>query len=245
MKTIAVSRRRWTSRRRFRICAWVVTSSAVVGSSAIRRRGRHDSGGGRLVGDQEARPARQRHRDHRALPQAARELPRVGVHALARHRDAHVLEQLHRHLPRVGLRQRRAPGTPLALVQAQRLDHLVADRVHGTERRHWLLRDQRDLGPADRSHRRAAGIEPCQVHDTAALAAEQHGSADHAAGRLDDLEHGPHGHALAAPALAHDPHDFSRRHVEGHAVDRAHEPLVEEEVHAQVADGEDRLHHDP
>ena len=32
-------KRAWSSRRSFRICAWMVTSSAVVGSSAIRRSG--------------------------------------------------------------------------------------------------------------------------------------------------------------------------------------------------------------
>src|SRR5207244_748397 len=83
------------------------------------------------------------------------------------------------------------------------------------------------------------------VHDAAALAAEQHSSTDHATGRLHDLQHGPHGHALAAAALAHDPHDLARRHVERHAVDRAHQSLVEEEVHAQVADRQQRVHQVP
>ena len=48
-----------------RICAWIVTSSAVVGSSAIRRRG----------------PAGHRHGDHHALAHAAGELVRVVVDA--------------------------------------------------------------------------------------------------------------------------------------------------------------------
>jgi len=43
MNTIAVPCCRCRSRRRFRIWACVVTSIAVVGSSAIRRRGLHDS----------------------------------------------------------------------------------------------------------------------------------------------------------------------------------------------------------
>ena len=63
-----VSRR--SVRIRSRICAWIVTSSAVVGSSAIRS----------------PRPARQRHRDHHALAHAARELVREVVHALLRRR---------------------------------------------------------------------------------------------------------------------------------------------------------------
>ena len=47
----------------FRICAWIVTSSAVVGSSAISSAG----------------PADQRHRDHRALAQAARQFERIAA----------------------------------------------------------------------------------------------------------------------------------------------------------------------
>ena len=56
-------RLRWRSRISFRICACVVTSSAVVGSSAISSR----------------RLERQRHGDHDALALAAGELVRVGA----------------------------------------------------------------------------------------------------------------------------------------------------------------------
>jgi hypothetical protein len=41
----------------------------------------HVEGGGRFVGEQQARPARERHRDHRALPLAARQLMRETVDA--------------------------------------------------------------------------------------------------------------------------------------------------------------------
>jgi hypothetical protein len=43
MSMIAIARSRWMLRRRSRICACVVTSSAVVGSSAMSRFGSHDS----------------------------------------------------------------------------------------------------------------------------------------------------------------------------------------------------------
>ena len=49
--------------------------------------------GGRLVGDQELRPAGERERDHHALAHAARQLERIGVVALARPRDAHLVER--------------------------------------------------------------------------------------------------------------------------------------------------------
>ena len=39
MSTIAVPVSRWSLRIRSRICAWMVTSSAVVGSSAISSSG--------------------------------------------------------------------------------------------------------------------------------------------------------------------------------------------------------------
>ena len=61
-----------------RICAWTVTSSAVVGSSAISSDG--------IAGE--------RHGDHRALAHAARELVRIVVDAPARVRDADLGEQL-------------------------------------------------------------------------------------------------------------------------------------------------------
>ena len=58
--------------------------------------GRHVQGGGRLVGDQQFRVGRQRHRDHRPLAQAAAELVGVLVHALLGARDAHQPQQLDR-----------------------------------------------------------------------------------------------------------------------------------------------------
>ena len=70
----------WRRSIRARICAWVVTSSAVVGSSAISR-------SGSLI---------ERHRDHHALAHAARELVRVVVDPALGARDADLLEQLER-----------------------------------------------------------------------------------------------------------------------------------------------------
>ena len=43
MKTIAVRTRSFSDRISRRICAWMVTSSAVVGSSAISSAGSHAS----------------------------------------------------------------------------------------------------------------------------------------------------------------------------------------------------------
>src|SRR4030095_5810755 len=101
------------------------------------------------------------------------------------------------------------------------------------------LRDQRDLGAPDRAKLGALRRELRQVDGSARALLEEDLAADDPAGRLDDLQDGLHRHALAAAALADDADDLPRLHVEAHAVDRAHEPLVEEEENAQVLDLED------
>ena len=58
----------------------------------------------RLVGDQDVRVVHERHRDHRALAHAARELVRVVARAAPRIRDADRLEQLDGALVGVGVR---------------------------------------------------------------------------------------------------------------------------------------------
>ena len=63
MNRIAMPSSRFSARSRSRICAWMVTSSAVVGSSAISRLG----------------PQIERARDHRALAHAAGEFRRIAV----------------------------------------------------------------------------------------------------------------------------------------------------------------------
>ena len=67
-----------SSRSSSRICAWMVTSSAVVGSSAISSRGRQAMRDG----------------DHHALAHAAREAVRILVDPPARIGDPHQVEQL-------------------------------------------------------------------------------------------------------------------------------------------------------
>ena len=66
-----------SSASRSRICAWIVTSSAVVGSSAISRSG----------------AAGERHGDHHALALAAGELVRIAARREARLRQADTVEQ--------------------------------------------------------------------------------------------------------------------------------------------------------
>ena len=120
-------------RSRSRICAWVVTSSAVVGSSAISTRGSQASAIAIITrwrrpplswnGYSSTRRSGMRHADH--------------------------AQQLDRALVRLVVRR--------VAVLADRLHDLVADRVVVAERGHRLLEDQRDLLAADRAHLRAVG----------------------------------------------------------------------------------------
>jgi hypothetical protein len=100
--------------------------------------------GGRLIGDQQARLARQRHRDHHALAHAARQLVRIAVQHLFGVGQAHFLQQLAGRLARARARQ--------LLVQHDGLDDLVADGEHRVQRGHRLLEDHRDVVAADGAH---------------------------------------------------------------------------------------------
>ena len=68
---------------------------------------RHVERGRRLVGDEQLRPARQRHRDHHALAHAAGELVRIAVGAAPRVGDADHLEHVDRVLAGFGFRSAR------------------------------------------------------------------------------------------------------------------------------------------
>ena len=141
-------------KRRTRLRSWVMNSSAmpisrcsVVEQREDLRLDRDVERGRRLVGDQQLRLAGERHRDHRALALAARELVRKGVDAPLRLGDAGAREQLDR--------RARACAAAAALVQLEHLGDLVADRVERVQRGHRLLEDHRDLAAADAAHLRA------------------------------------------------------------------------------------------
>ena len=104
---------RWSVTSSRRIWAWIVTSSAVVGSSA----------------SEELRLARQRDGQHHALALAARELVRVGAEPPLGVGNADVAEQLHR------------PGAPRsgAAGGGQDLRDLPLDAQHRIERGHRVL----------------------------------------------------------------------------------------------------------
>ena len=111
--------------------------------------GGHVEAGGRLVGDQELRPAGERERDDDALAHAAGQFERIGVVALARARDAHLLEQLDR-LGGGVLRAR------LGVLHQHVLD-LAADLADRIERGARVLEDHRHFAAAQVAHLGFAG----------------------------------------------------------------------------------------
>ena len=102
-------------------------------------------GGGRLVGNEKARVAGHRHRDHHPLPEPSGELERVLPRAPRGLRHPHELEGRDRR------RERRGP--PEALVDLDRLRDLAPHRHQRVQGRHRLLEDHGDGVAADVAHR--------------------------------------------------------------------------------------------
>ena len=179
----------------------------------------------RLVGDQERRVARERHRDHHALAHPAGELVRKVIGAALRIRDA----DLRQELDCSGVRSLCVHG----LVCAQLLGDLPADGVDRRERRHRILKDHRDLGAADR-----ADLVSRQLQQVPPLV--EHMSLDHGVRVADQPHHRQHRDGLAGAGLTDDPDHFARRDRERDAVDRAHESLLGTERDAEVLNLEQR-----
>ena len=183
--------------------------------------------GGRLVRDQQRRPAGQRHRDHRALPHAAGKLMRIFQRPPLRFGDPDQAQHVDRLLP--GL-----PGGDLP-VQPDHFGDLVADPHHRVERGHRLLEDHRDAIAADLPHLGLVELEQIGAF-------EHHGAADDPARRIG---HQPHdrqrGHALAAAGFADDRERLAAANHERNVVDRLEQPRIGEEHRVQVLHVENRL----
>ena len=182
----------------------------------------HVERGGRLIGDQQARPAGQRHRDHHPLAHAARELVRIGVGALLGLGDVNPLQHLDRAVPGLLARQ--------ALVQRHRLGDLPAHRVERIERGHRLLEDHRDLVAAHPLH---VGLG--QLEQVPALEADL--AADDAPGRVrHQAQDGECRHAFPAPRFADHAQRLAGFQRIAHAVDGPHGADGREEVGLQPVD---------
>jgi hypothetical protein len=160
--------------------------------------------GGRLVRDEQPWPARERHRDQRALPHPAGELVGVLVEPPPRVRDADPGEQPG------GVDHRPLAGQ--AAVTLQHLADLQPDRHDGVERGQRVLEHHREVAAAALAHRGVG--QPEQLRTL-----EAHRAADpHAPSRQQSHDR-ERGHGLAAAGLADQPDGLPRFDGEAHCVD--------------------------
>ena len=184
---------------------------------------RHVERGRRLVGDQELRLAGERHRDHRALAHAARELVRVvaGAAAFA-----------------LGMPTRsrssaaRSFASRLAHVEVrlERLADLAPDREHRVQARHRVLEDHRDLPAADVPQLLVGELRSGRDPRKSALPAVDATRPGRIPSSASD------GDALAAAGLADDPERLAGRDVERDPVDGVDRPARGPELDTEVLD---------
>ena len=183
----------------------MVTSSAVVGSSAMSSLGSQASAIG----------------DHDALAHAAGELVRILPQPARRVGDADQLQQLH------GAAFRRGMGHAAMLLQP--LGELPPDGQHRVQRGHRLLEHHADVAAAHlahlgfaQAHQVAPGEPDLALRDAAGRVRDQ-----------AQNRHGAHG--LAGAALADDRNGFARIDRIRNAVDRAHDSSTGTELGVQTA----------
>jgi len=189
--------------------------------------------GRRLVGDEEIRIAGQRQRDHRPLAHSAAQL--VGIAMDGARRIGHA------HLPQHsdGLLQRLLFGD--RLVQANRFDDLLSNRVDGVEGRLRLLKDQRHFQATDETQHGILWIERGQFHrlrPTAYRAVVENLSGHDASRRRHDAQDRPRHDGLAATALTYQAQRLAAMQCEAGPVHRAHHPFDSREMDVQVFDFE-------
>ncbi|MCY1299314.1 hypothetical protein D9M70_488370 [compost metagenome] len=179
----------------------------------------HVEGGGRLVGDQQARLAGDGHGDRHALAHAAGELVRVGVEAAGGGRDIDPLEQFGG-----------APARGLAAeaeVLAQHFLDLEADRVAGVERAGRILEDHGDVLADDAPPLPALEAEHVDAVEAQGIGRDPPGGVDQAHQRQ-------HADRLAGAGLADDGQHLAGVQRQVEAVDHR----IAGEADAEVADVE-------
>ena len=189
----------------------------------------HVERGGRLVGDEQRRPAGQRHGHADALSHAAAELVRVALERLVAGRKADLGQRPERRLARLLPRH--------ALVDADDVLDLVADLEHGVERGQRVLEHHGDLAAAEVLHLLVAlGQEVlAAVADLAA--------GDLGLGLLQQAEDGEPGDGLAAAGLAHEAEDLAVVHADVDAVQRLDEAAHAAELQLEAAHPEEFVRH--
>jgi hypothetical protein len=162
----------------------------------------------RLVGDEQGRLGDQRHGDHGALPEAARQLERIGHERALRVGEADTGEDL--------------DGAGLGFLPAhvgvhdERFRDLVPDRVQGGERGHRLLEDHGDAPAAEGAHALALSIKLGDVDGglRSRRVIEDDGAGADAGRFRQDAENGLRRHRLAGPGFADHGHGPAARDVQ-------------------------------
>ena len=173
--------------RSFRICAWMVTSSAVVGSSAISRSG--------SLASAMAIMTRWRWPPESWCGKASSRVLGLGGGRPARSSSSV---------------RARAAARGQALVQDQDLVHLLLDRVQRVQRGHRLLEDHRRCGcRARRSRSRSRGADQLRALEADAAAGMVRGRIGQ---QLQDRQRGHRlaGAAIRPPAPAVSPRSISK-----------------------------------
>ena len=171
--------------------------------------------GRRLVGDDEPRLGRERHRDHHALAQAARQLVRVAARLDRRLGDPDLVEQR---------------GHARGVEVTRRLGDLAADAHRRVQRRHRVLEDRAEVAAEAFAPRCVASRE--HVGAVQAHRAAQHRlrvARQQAEGREAE-------HALARPRFADEAEDLPRRDLQRRAAHRVHVAGGGTEGHMEILD---------
>jgi len=180
----------------------------------------------RLIGEQQARPARQGERDHGALTHAARHLVGIILEAARGRRDLHHLQQLEGAPPRLPL------GKPVVALHG--LDDLGADREHRIEGGHGLLEHHRHLGAAQIAER-----APVESHHVLAGDADLSRKLRPVSG--EQPHHGAQRDAFARAGFADDAQHLAGIDGEVDAVDRVHRGLAPDKADRQRLAPHERL----
>ena len=151
----------------------MVLALQVAQQVEVLRLDRQVEAGGRLVGNQQPRLARDADGADDALAHAARHFVRVLRHPGFRRRNAHCFQQFFRAAP--------GAGTGGSIMHPKRLADLVADCEQRVQRGHRVLQNHRDPLAAHVAHLGIGFFE--QI-----LACEQHLAADDARRRRQDAQ---------------------------------------------------------
>ena len=188
---------------------------------------RHVERGGRLVGEDQRRVARDRHRDHHPLAHPAAELVRVLAQPPLGIRNPHHAEQLGRAPARLGRGKTQVDLEPLG--------ELAPDREHRVQRGHRLLEDHADLAAPHVTHRLFG-----ELQEIAALEQDL-ATDDPARGPGDEPHDAQRADALAAARFPDDAQRLAGRDFEGDPVDGIHRPASSRELDAKILDRQEWL----